>query len=298
MTAPATALRPATTPAGARRALRSPVARRLLANRAVVAGAVFLLVLVVLCLLAPLVARHDPADQHIVDRLQGPSTRYWLGTDGLGRDVFARLLYGGRVTLTAAVRGVGTAAVLGVPAGLIAGYAGRLPDRLLSWVADSLMSLPPLVLALTIIGIRGPGLANAMLAIGVVLSPRFFRVVRTSAMTIRQETYVEACLALGCAPTRILWRHVLPNASGPLLVQASFCVGYAVVAEASLSYLGLGVQDPTSSWGSMTRDAFQYISDSRWGVVPPSIAIAFTILASSLLGDGLRDAVSRTAAPQ
>jgi peptide/nickel transport system permease protein len=252
----------------------------------------FLVLLIAVAIAAPLLANHDPIEQDLVNRLQGPNGDHWLGTDSLGRDIFARLVYGARITLVAAAQAVGIAMLLGIPAGLLAGTVGPA-DKVLNVISDAVMSIPPLLLALVLVGILGPGLTNAMIAVGVIVAPRFFRVTRAAAYSVRQETYIEAAQAVGCSPLRVLWRHVLPNASGPILVQTSFAVGLAIVAEASLSFLGLGVRDPEASWGSMTQQAFQSVSETMWGIFPPSILIALTILSFSVFGDGLRDAFGR-----
>lgn len=279
---------PAPPPRGRGRTLR-----RLLRNPPAVVAGVFIALLALVALLSPIITPHDPARQDLMLLLQPPSAEHWLGTDSLGRDNFSRLLEGTRVTLLAAVQAIALAVVLGFPAGLLAGFVGRLLDTVLNWVSDVLLSLPSLILALAIVGILGPGLTNAMIAVGITLAPRFFRVARGAAYSVRHETYVEATVALGFSTPRILFRHVLPNAGGPLLVQTTFALGLVVTAEASLSFLGLGARPPTASWGSMLRDAFDHIYDSAFPLVAPSLMIVLTILAFSLLGDALRDALGR-----
>jgi len=185
------------------------------------------------------------------------------------------------------------AVVLGLPLGLIAGYIGKVVDVTANAVADAIMSIPPILLAVVIVGVRGPGLTNAMVAVGIILAPRFYRIARAAAYSVRHEAYVESSRAAGCSTTRILLRHVLPNTSGPLLVQVSFTIGIAVVAEASLSFLGLGVQDPEASLGSMVQSAGDNVTTSVWPLLPPSVVITAIILAFSVLGDGIRDALGR-----
>jgi peptide/nickel transport system permease protein len=267
--------------------------RRLLRNRAAVVALGFVALLVAVALLSPLLVPHDPGRQELLDRLESPSGDHWLGTDSLGRDNLSRLLEGTRVTLWAALQAIGLAVVVGIPAGLVAGFVGRRVDGVLSWVADILLSLPPLLLALAIVGILGPGLTNAMVAIGIVFAPRFFRVARAAAQSVRHETYVEATRAMGCSTSRILFRHVLPNSSGPLLVQLTFALGLVVTAEASLSFLGLGAKPSTATWGSMVRDAFNNVYETSFPLIAPSVMIVLTILAFSVLGDALRDAMGR-----
>jgi len=273
---------------------RTSRVRLFVEQRVAFAALVVLVALPLACVLAGVLPVQDPNLQVPTVRLGHPTTDNWLGADNLGRDNLARLLYGGRVTLLAAVQAVGVAVILGVPLGVLAGLAGRWVDAVLRTCMDALMSIPPLLLAFAIVGVLGPGLTNAMLAVGIVMTPRFQRVARSGARQVARETYIEASRAAGCSPWRLLWRHVLPNASGPLLVQISFSIGFAVTAEASLSFLGLGVQAPQASWGSMVRESFNVIRRDSWQIVPPSVAIAATLLATSLVGDGIRDAINRS----
>ena len=267
--------------------------RFVFSSRAGVCALGFLALLVAVSVFAPWLMPYDPNEQDLLNRLQGPSTEHWLGTDSLGRDTLSRLIVGTRVTLLAIVTSVGLAVSLGIPTGLAAGFVGRRLDLVLSWVADILLALPALILALGIVGILGPGLTNAIIAVGIVFAPRFFRVARGSAIALRQETYIEAARATGCSTPRILWRHVLPNVSGSLLVQVSFTAGLAVVAESSLSFLGLGAAPPTATWGSILRDAFDNIYTTSFPVIPPAVVIVLTVMATAVLGDVLRDALGR-----
>jgi peptide/nickel transport system permease protein len=267
----------------------------MLRNKAAVASMIFLGLLIVVAVVAPLLMRHDPAQQSLLLRLQGPSAEHWLGTDSLGRDNLSRLIEGTRVTLVASAEAIVLAVVLGIPAGLLAGLVGRKVDTGLSWASDTLLALPPLILALAIVGILGPGLTNAMIAIGVVFAPRFFRVARAASLSVRHETYIEATRSLGASTTRTLFAHVLPNSSGPLLVQLTFAFGLVVTAEASLSFLGLGATQPTATWGTMVRDAFNNIYTTKFGLLAPSLMILLTILSFSVIGDALRDALGRQA---
>jgi peptide/nickel transport system permease protein len=267
--------------------------RRLARNRAAMVSLAFIAVIVAIAVFAPLIVPKDPARQSLLDRLQGPSGDHWLGTDSLGRDNLSRLIEGTRTTLWAAVQAIVLGVMLGIPAGLFAGFVGGRIDEVLSRIADVLLALPGLILALAIIGILGPGLSNAMIAIGIVFSPSMFRVARGAALSVRNETYVEATRAVGCSMKRILFRHVLPNASGPLLVRVTFAFGLVVTAEASLSFLGLGARPPTASWGSMVRDAFNNVYETKFPLLAPSVMIVLTILAFSMLGDALRDALGR-----
>jgi peptide/nickel transport system permease protein len=193
--------------------------------------------------------------------------------------------------LLAVGQAIGVGMILGIPLGIFAGMVGGWVDSILSRIADALLTLPPLVLALATIGLLGPGLTNAMLAVGIVLAPSMFRLARASSQSVSEELYVEACRAAGCSRWRILWRHLLPNASSPLLVEITFAAGAVITAEASLSFLGIGAQPPQVSWGLMLRDAFDEVYEASWLMIPPAIMIVLTILAFAIAGDGLRDAV-------
>lgn len=287
---------PSSEPTSGGSAHRFRTLRRLRRDRTAVASLLVLVLVVLVAALAPVLAFIDPAEQDLGSVLQGPSAEHLLGTDSLGRDNWSRLLHGARITLVAAVQATAIGLVVGVPLGMVAGFVGGWVGRTLNGVSDAVMSVPALLLAVVVIGVLGPGLTNAMIAVGVILAPRFFRIMRSSGEAVQHETYIEASRAIGCSTWRILWRHLLPNTSGPLLVQTSFSLGLAITAEASLSFLGLGVQDPQASWGSMVQQAFTTVNRSTFGLWPPSIAIAVTILAFSLLGDSVRDALGREVA--
>jgi len=267
--------------------------KRLRSNRAVIVAVLFLIVVVVIALLARVISPWDPNKIDVTHKLMGPSREHWLGTDSLGRDMFTRLLVGGRVTLLGAIEATAVAIAIGIPLGLIAGFRGRWTDAIPSRGADGLQALPPLLFAFAIVGILGRGLGSAMLALGIALAPRFFRVTRGVVQSIGKDAYIEAARADGVSNNRILLRHALPNASGPLLVQISVSIGIAVTAEASLSFLGLGVQSPQSSWGTMLRDGFNTIRTKAYPLLPPSVMVALTIVAFFAIGDGLRDATGR-----
>jgi peptide/nickel transport system permease protein len=252
------------------------------------------LVLVVLAVaLAPVIATHDPLAQNLTAVLQQPGNGHLLGTDDLGRDVFSRALYAGQISLLAAAQAVGVAVLLGVVPGLVAGYAGRGVDAVIMRVTDALMSFPPLILAIAFVGVLGPSLTNAMTVIGVIFAPRFVRLVRGTVISIREETYIEASRSIGTRTATVIRRHVLPNALSPLIVQISLTAAMAMLAEASLSFLGLGVQPPDASWGSMIERGFRYTASAPWLTVFPGLLIALTVLAFNLLGDGLRDSLGR-----
>lgn len=276
-----------------RRMSRWRVLRRLVRNRFALVAAIVIGLLILVATFATLLSPLNPNAQDLFHRNQGPSRGHWLGTDGLGRDTLSRLIVAARVTMVAAAIASAIAFVLGIPAGLYAGYLGGRLDSILGRVADTLLCLPPLIFAMSIVGILGPGLTHAMYALGITFAPRFFRLARGAAQSIRRETYIEAERAIGASTNRIAFLHVLPNAAGQLLVQVSFTFGYVITAEASLSFLGLGVQAPQASWGSMLRDAFDNVHSTAFPLVPPAAMIVISILALSALGDGLRDALGR-----
>jgi peptide/nickel transport system permease protein len=252
----------------------------------------FLLLLIVLAAAAPLIAPHDPDAQVIADKFAGPSGRYWLGTDALGRDVLSRLIYGTRIALLAPLISVGVALVIGVPFGILAGLKRGWTDTIASRITDTLLSLPGLAFALAIVAVLGPGLTNAMLALGITFAPRMFRIVRGATLAISEETYIHSAKVIGCSTRRTITSHVLPNIAAPLLVQTTIYIGIALIAEASLSFLGLGVQPPGSSWGTMLNLAYKNQYQAPYGLLPAGIAIILTVLACNTLGDVIRDVMS------
>lgn len=223
--------------------------------------------------------------------LQPPSFAHLLGTDHLGRDVLSRMIQGARVAVLAGVISVGFAIMLGVTIGLLAGYLGGLVDDVLMRLVDTLWSFPTLVLALAIAASLGPGLTNAMIAIGVVFTPAFARLVRGQALSVRERDFIMAERVLGASPIRIMLFHIWPNVTGPIIVQSSLMIAQAIIVEATLSFLGLGVEPPNPSWGSMLRSAYQYLQQSPWLSLFPGAAIFATVLGLNLLGDGLRVAL-------
>jgi peptide/nickel transport system permease protein len=275
---------------------RTSVLRRFLRDRFAVAALVFLAALVVVAALAPLLAPADPLAQDLGSRLTPPGPGHPLGADELGRDQLSRLLYGARVSLLAALQAVAIGAVVGVPLGVLAGFSGRRVDAWLGRVMDVLMSVPGIILALTVVAVLGRDITTAMIAVGVILVPRFQRVARAATTDLRHETFVEASRTIGCSRTRILGAHILPNILPVLVVQVAIMLGVAVTAEASLSFLGMGVRPPAASWGSMLNTAFANVVVAPYLVYAPGLAITLTVLAFSLAGDGLRKAVGRRGA--
>jgi peptide/nickel transport system permease protein len=253
--------------------------------------AIALIVLFAACaLLAPLLAPYDPLLQELGSRLRPPSSEHWLGTDSLGRDIASRLLYGARISLVIGVVVVASAGVFGTVVGLVAGYAGGLVDEALMRLTEVFLAFPALILAMAIAGALGPSLTNAIIAIAAVTWAVYARLVRGQILSLRRREFVEAARAIGASSTRILWRHLLPNALAPLMIQASFDMGSAIIAAAGLSFIGFGAQPPTPEWGVMISDGRNFISTQPWLSLFPGLAILLAVGSFNLLGDGLRDA--------
>ncbi|MDY7100620.1 MAG: ABC transporter permease [Actinomycetota bacterium] len=276
------------------RALRR-FARRFLRQRGAVVAFAFLLLILFVALFAGLLAPYDPEAQDLRNSMMSPleSSGHLLGTDELGRDTLSRLMFACRISLLAPVIAVSVAFVLGVPLGLISGFAGGAVDTVLMRITDAVMSFPPLILAIAVIAVLRPSLTNAMLAVGFVFAPRFLRLVRGTVLSVREETYIEAARTIGTPSPVIIVRHVLPNVLSPLIVQISLAAGFSLLAEAGLSFLGLGVQPPDASWGSMMGRGFREMSQQTWLIVWPGLMIVLTVLAFNVLGDGLRDSLGR-----
>lgn len=254
-----------------------------------VAGALVITTMVLASLFAPLIAPFDPLELIPADRLQGPSTIHPLGTDQYGRDTFSRILYGGRSSLAVAALSILFAASIGSALGLVGGYFRGWLDGLIMRITDVLLSFPAILLAIALLAFFGGGFWNLVFAIGVIYVGPFARVARAAALSVREEPYVEAGRALGATNGRILLRAILPNAAAPLLVEVTLRLAYAILAEASLSFLGLGTQPPTPSWGQMIAEGRRFLALSPWATVAPGLAIMLSVLGFNLLGDGLRD---------
>jgi peptide/nickel transport system permease protein len=266
--------------------------QRFLKDRWAVAALLFLAVLAVVLVIGPAVAPHDPLKTNLGMRLKPPGTPgYLLGTDELGRDVLSRLLYGARPSIGVGFAAVGVAMLVGVPIGLLAGYFGGLLDTVVSRIVDVLLAFPYVLLAIAIVAALGPGLFNAMLAVGIAGVPYYVRIVRASALALRDQEFIQASRALGAGHGRILFRHVLPNALSPLIVAATLDVGWMITAAAGLSFLGLGAQPPQPEWGVMLSDGRQYVGVAPHLALVPGFAIFSVVLALNLVGDGLRDAL-------
>ncbi|MEO3999313.1 ABC transporter permease [Mesorhizobium sp. CAU 1732] len=266
-------------------------ATKFLSNKSAVFGGVLVLVFVLLALFAPIIATHDPFQTSFGAIRKAPSADYWLGTDELGRDIFTRMLYGARASLLAGVVSVSIAVLVGVPFGLLAGYFGGWVDAVVSRVTEALLAIPFLILAIALAAFLGPSLTNAMIAIGLSATPLFIRLTRGQAMAVKTEDYVEGARAIGLPNTLIITRYIFPNVLPPIVVQATITIATAIIAEASLSFLGLGQQPPNPSWGSMLNTAKNFMTQAPWMSIIPGGAIFLVVLGFNLLGDGLRDAL-------
>lgn len=265
--------------------------KRFRRNKVAVAAAVYLVLLILAAMLAPRIGLQDPNLQHLTEINKRPSGAHWFGQDDLGRDVFARIIHGARISLQASLLAVALALIVAVPLGLLAGFVGGWLDLGLMRISDAVQVIPALVLALVISGILGPSTRNVAIALAIVFTPAFVRLVRGQVIGVREETYVEASRSIGAKPLFIIRKRVLHNVASPLIVQAAITAGFALLAEASLSFLGVGVQAPDASWGTMLSRAFSQVYQAGWLLWIPGGAIAITVLAFNLVGDGLRDAL-------
>jgi peptide/nickel transport system permease protein len=274
-----------------RRERRWVVLRRAASARLAPAGAAVMLLAVLVALLAPRLAPYDPLRQEIGNSLARPDRAHLLGTDNVGRDVLSRVIWGTRISLVAGFVSVVIAVVAGGLLGLLAGYCGGRIDGLAMRLMDAVLSFPPLVLALALGAVLGADLTGVLIALGVVYTPTFARLMRGQVLAIRAREFVEAARALGASGWRVAWSHVLPSAVTPIVVQASLSVAFAILAEASLSFLGLGVQPPAASWGSMINAGRGYLQQAPWIVFGPGAALFVTVLGLNFLGDAVRDAL-------
>lgn len=255
-----------------------------------VAGLVIVVFVLLVALFAPQLAPYDPTKPDFTAILQAPSAKYMLGTDEIGRDLMSRLIYGARASIRAGLIAVLIAVSIGVPIGLLSGYVGGWLDQIVFMrLADAMIAFPTIVLALALAAALGGNLTTAMLAIGIGSAPAFIRLARAQALSLREREFVEAARALGNSPSKVMVKHVFPNMVGPLLVQTSIAVAAAILAETALSFLGLGVQPPTPSWGSTLRIGTGYMQSAPWLSLYPGLSIFVTVLGINLLGDGLRD---------
>ncbi|PZP51845.1 MAG: peptide ABC transporter permease, partial [Agrobacterium fabrum] len=262
--------------------------RRLLKRKTVAAGLIVLLVFVLLAVFAPMIAPYSPSKLSIVNRLKPPSELYWFGTDEFGRDVFSRTIYAGRLSLLVGAAVVALSALIGITLGLLAGFFQKL-DTPIARLIDAMMAFPDILLAIALVAALGPSLTTVIIALAVVYSPRLARIVRASTLVIRELPYVEAAKALGISTFHIMTRHVLRNLVSPILVQCTFLFASAMLAEAGLSFLGLGVSPEIPTWGTMISAGRQYIGQADWMTYFPGFAIILSVLSLQMVGDGLRD---------
>jgi peptide/nickel transport system permease protein len=277
-----------------RRSPLSDVTRHFLRNKLALAGLIIVAILIFTAVFAPVLAPQDPAQQHLEDRRMPPGAEYPLGADEFGRDILSRVIYGSRVALFVAITAVAIALALGVTTGMLAGFVGGWLDTLLMRVTDVMLAFPYLLLAIAIVAALGTGLENTTLAVGIWATPAFARLARSQVISLKNQEYVTAARALGATPTRIVLRHVLPNSIAPIIVFASLYMANAILLEAALSFLGLGIQPPQPSWGLMVASGRDFLRIAPHIATIPGVAIMLAVLGFNLMGDGLRDALDPT----
>lgn len=273
------------------RSMFGEVMSRLVRNKKAMLGVTLLIVVITACILAPIIAPYDYDAQNVSIKFTQPNSEYIMGTDNLGRDIFSRLLYGGRITLLVGFVATGISAIFGIVLGAIAGYYGGRTDNMIMRILDIFMAMPQLLLAIAISTVMGPGIKSALIAVGVSATPGFARMVRGPILSIKDQEFVEAARAIDAKDSRIIFKHILPNVLSPIIVQSTLGVATSIIAAASLSFLGLGVQPPYPEWGAMLSSARIYIVDYGYMVTFPGLAIALVVIALNLFGDGLRDAL-------
>lgn len=273
------------------RLARNPAVRRFLRHRAGVIGLFLIVFLTLVALAAPLLSPYSPDAIDLSIMLEPPSAAHWFGTDPIGRDIFSRCLWGARISLVIGLVSVGMGSLLGLPAGAISAFAGGWLDRLVMRFVDILLAFPPILLAIIAIAVFGPGLTNAMIAIGISQTPVYARLMRSSVLKVRAESYIEAARSLGIPEWRILACHVMPNAISPIIVQASLSLAAAILSAAYLGFLGLGAQPPTPEWGSMLSKGRDFLRSAPHASIFPGVFIMVTVLSFNLLGDGLTNAL-------
>jgi peptide/nickel transport system permease protein len=264
--------------------------KRLKKNKLAILGLGIVLFLIFVAIFAPFLAPYEPNLRIKEDSMLGPSSTYLFGTDLLGRDIFSRVIYGSRISIVVGIVAVGISVIMGLFFGALAGYFGRWPDSIIMRIADIFFAFPYILGAIAIMTILGSGIVNIFIAIGVLGWAYFARIFRSSILSIKNKEYIEAARALGASNTRIIIKHIFPNAMAPIIVYATMNVGTAIIVEAALSFLGIGVQPPTPAWGKMLSESLDFIDISPWMMLFPGLAIVITVLGFVLLGDGLRDA--------
>jgi peptide/nickel transport system permease protein len=265
--------------------------RQLIKNKLAIVGMIIIGFFIFIAIFAPLLTTYTYQSMSAADRLQPPSSTHWFGTDDLGRDIFTRIVYGARISLMVGFFAVIGALFFGSLLGIIAGYFGRWIDMIISRIFDIMLAFPSILLAIAIVAILGPSLQNALIAIAIINIPIFGRLVRSKVISIREEEYILAAKAQGMKSGRILFHHVLPNSTAPIIVQATLGFGTAILEAAALGFLGLGAQPPTPEWGRMLSDSRQYIQSAPWTVLFPGLSIMLVVLGFNMIGDGLRDAL-------
>jgi peptide/nickel transport system permease protein len=263
--------------------------REMIKNRAMLVGCILILLFMIAAIFSAWLSPFDPFAQNIRLRLKPPGDPFWLGTDGYGRDILSRIIWGARISLTVGVIAVVIGASLGILVGLISGFFGGAIDNLLMRIIDIMLVLPTILLALVVVAMLGPGIFNLMVAVGISNAPRFARVIRAEVLAVKQMVFVDAASALGASYIRLMCRHILPNTFASILVLSTLRVAQAITTEASLSFLGLGVVPPTATWGSMISDGRVYLRTSPWVAIVPGVMIMLIVMAFNLFGDGLRD---------
>lgn len=276
-----------------KRSLAKEIWRRLKKNKAAMMGLIIISILVLVAIFADLIADYDTLaiSQNVTERLQKPSSKHWFGTDGYGRDVFARIIHGTRVSMILGIGAVIISLMAGTIIGALAGFYGGKVDNVIMRIMDTIQSIPPILLALAIVASLGPGIRNLFIAITVTSTPGFARVIRSVILPIIGQEFIEAARAYGAKDRRIIFKYIIPNAIGPILVQATMAVSGMIIATASLSFIGMGIQPPRPEWGAMLSEAREYIRSETYLVVFPGLAIVLAALSLNLLGDGLRDAL-------
>ena len=264
--------------------------KRLRKNKTAIAGIMIIIIFALIAVLAPYIAPYDPFNQNFIKSFRAPSSEHFLGTDEFGRDIFSRIIYGARISLQIGFIAVFISLIVGVALGLIAGYYGGWIDMGIMRFMDLMLSFPYILLALVIMSILGPGIYNAMIAIGIVYVPQNARIVRSSVLSVKKKEYVMAAKALGANDSRIILKHVLLNSMAPIIIQTTLSIGRAIINAAGLSFLGLGAQPPTPEWGAMLSNGQDFLRNAPWIATFPGVAIALLVLGFNLVGDGLRDA--------
>ncbi|WP_181346988.1 ABC transporter permease [Thalassobacillus sp. CUG 92003] len=260
-------------------------------NKIAMFGLIMISIFILSAIVAPILAPYDPYKMSGGESLAGPSLAHWLGTDQFGRDILSRIIYGTRISLQVGIISVGISLVAGTIIGVVAAYYGKWVDHVLSRLTDVMFSFPDILLALVIMAILGPSLTNLMIAIGIVYTPIFARIARGSVLTIKHSLYIDAAKSMGISNVKIMWKHILPNSMAPLIVQVTLSFAFAILAEAALSFLGLGVSPDTPSWGIMLSEGKNWMESAWWIAVFPGIAITMAVFSFNVMGDGLRDAL-------